>query len=257
MSKKLCGVFAVLCAIAVSAVCASAQAPEVKEKPRMYTYVAFWNLPRAQWPEEDKLVASEQKLMDKSVADGLLIGYGSDKALVHQADGATHDTWFSAMSMAGLLNTLDEVYKSGGAMSPVQVAATKHWDGIYVTRYYNWHPGSFKDVYSEASMYTFKPDAPDGALDLLSKNLFVPLMEKLLADGTIHEYEIDTEAIHAEAPGTFWIDYIGANAEAVDKVSAAVREAVKASPLSAPTFDSVVDYSKHRDYLVRTTATYK
>ena len=28
---------------------------EVKEKPRMYTYVADWVIPRAQWPDWDKV----------------------------------------------------------------------------------------------------------------------------------------------------------------------------------------------------------
>ena len=161
------------------------------------------------------------------------------------------------MSMAGLFNVLDGIYKSGVVTSPVQANATKHSDAVFVSRYYNWHSGSFKDVYTETSMYKFKADAPDNALDLLSKNLFVPLMERLLADGTIHEYEIDTEAIHTEAPGTFWIEYIAANAEGLDKVNAAVRESMKANPLGGPTFASMVDFTQHRDYLSRTNATYK
>ncbi len=257
MSKRLWSVFALACTLAGSAVCAPAQAPEVKEKPRMYTYVAFWTIPRAQWGEQEKLVASEQKLMEKATADGTLVGYGSDQNLIHQPDGATHDTWFSAMSMASLFNVLDPIYKSGIATSPVQIAATKHWDSVFVSRYYNWHSGSWKDVYSEVSMYKFKADAPDNALDILCRNLFVPLMEKMLADGTIHEYEIDTEAVHTEAPGTFWIEYVAANAEALDKVNAAVRESQKANPLGGPTFGSMVDFTPHRDYLSRTNATYK
>ena len=257
MNKSLWSVFALACTLAMSAVYAPAQMSEVKEKPRMYTYVAFWAIPRTQWSDEEKLVASQQKLMEKGTADGTLVGYGNDQNLVHQPDGATHDTWFSAMSMAGLFNVLDPIYKSGMATSPVEVAATKHWDSIFVSRYYNWHSGSWKDVYSEASMYKFKADAPDNALDVLCRNLFVPLMEKLLADGTIHEYEIDTEAIHTEAPGTFWIEYIAANAESLDKVNAAVRESQKANPLGGPTFGSMVDFAPHRDYLSRTNATYK
>jgi len=141
--------------------------------------------------------------------------------------------------------------------SPVQVSATKHSDSIFVSRFYNWHAGSWKDVYSQTSMYKLKADAPDNAVETLSKNLFVPLMEKMLADGAIHEYEVDTEAIHTEAPGTFWITYIAANAEGLDKVSEAVRDAVKANPLGGSAFGSMMDFSQHRDYLVRTNATYK
>lgn len=257
MNKKLWSVFALACIVAMSAVCASAQMPDVKEKPRMYSYVAFWTIPRTQWADEEKLVASEQKMMEKGVADGALVGYGDDRSLIHEPDGATHDTWFSAMSMAGLLNVLDQIYKSGMATAPVEVNATKHWDGIYVSRYYNYHSGSWRDVYAQAAMYKLKADAPDNAVETLSKNLFVPLMEKLLADGAIHEYEIDTEAVHTEAPGTFWISYIAANAEGLDKVGAAVREAMKASPMGGAAFGSMIDYTQHRDYLMRTNATYK
>jgi hypothetical protein len=126
-----------------------------------------------------------------------------------------------------------------------------------VSHYYNWHAGSWKDVYTHGSSYKLKADAPDDAVATLSKNLFVPLLEKLLADGTIHEYEVDTEAIHTEAPGTFWIFYMAANAEALDKVNAALREALKANPLGGPAFASMVDSTPHRDDLLRTAATYK
>jgi hypothetical protein len=112
-------------------------------------------------------------------------------------------------------------------------------------------------VYTHGSNYKLKADAPDDAVDRLSKNLFVPLMEKLLADGTIHEYEIDTEVIHTETPGTFWIFYIAGNAEGLDKVNAAVREAMKTNPLGGPAFGSMVDFAAHRDLLVRSNATYK
>jgi hypothetical protein len=159
--------------------------------------------------------------------------------------------------MAGLLNVLDQAYKSGSATVPVLSSATKHWDNIYVSRNYNWHSGSWKDVYTHASSYKLKADAPDDAVEMLSKNLFVPFFEKLLADGTIHEYEIDTEAIHTESPGTFWVFYIAANAEALDKVNAALQETLKTHPLGGPAFGAMVDFTPHRDNLLRSNATYK
>jgi hypothetical protein len=85
----------------------------------------------------------------------------------------------------------------------------------------------------------------------------VPLLEKLLADGALHEYEIDTEAIHTQSPGTFLIVVIAANGEGLDKYNAAVRDMTKANPLVSPALNSVVDFNPHRDDLVRTTATYK
>jgi hypothetical protein len=235
------------------------QTPEVKEKPPMYTYVSDFNLPRAKWGEMDKLTADDAKVLDRAVADGTIIAYGDDRNLVHQADGYTHDTWWSAMSMAGVLNVLDQMVKSNAntsSSSPL-LSATKHEDAIYVSRFYNWKPGARKDLYTYGGTYKLKAEAPDDALEMLSKTTIVPLLEKLLADGTLVEYEIDTEAVHSEAPGKFFIFLIAANAEAIDKFRAAQQEAIKSSPLFGPAFDSMTDYTGHRDMLARTNATYK
>jgi hypothetical protein len=260
MNRKLWKVFAGLCAVAMSAVWAlpaCAQMSEAKEKPPMYSYVAYWNIPRAQWADMTKAGAANQKILDKAIANGTVVGYGNDENLIHQADGPTHDSWWSSMSMAGALNVLEQFYSSGNATSPVLATATKHWDGLFVSRNYNWHSGSWKDLYTHGSSYKLKADAPDNAVETLSKNMIVPLMKKMLADGTIHEYEVDVEAIHAAAPGTFWVFYLAANAEGLDKVNSALRDTLKANPLNGPAFGSMVDFTEHRDYLARTSATYK
>jgi hypothetical protein len=252
--------FAGLCTLAMAAVWAvpaGAQMAEVKEKPPMYSYVSFWNIPRAQWGEMEKADAADKPLLDKAVASGAIIGYGNDVNMVHQPDGPTHDEWWSSMSMAGLMSVLDQFYKNGSATSSVLESATKHWDGIYVSRYYNWHSGSWQGLYTHGGSYKLKADAPDDAVDMISKGLLVPLLEKQLANGTIQEYEIDTEAIHTDAPGTIWVFYIATNADSLDKVGAAVRDSRKTNPLGGAAFDSMIDFSAHRDYLARTNATYK
>ena len=236
---------------------ATAQTSEVKEKPPMYSYVANWVVPRAQWAEFQKNSANTEQLLQKALASGTLVGYGSDETLIHTADGSTQDNWWSAMSMAGLLNTLDQIYKAGGAVNPALESATKHWDNVWVSRYYNWHPGTHNGVYTMFSEYKLKKDAPEDALDSLSKNLVAPLLEKMLADGTIAEYEIDTQAIHTDAPGMFAIVYLANSAEGLDKVNAAIRSTLKADPLAGPAFGSMTDSSAHRDELARTNAVYK
>jgi len=250
-------VLALAAAAAVSSRPAGAQTMEVKEKPPMYSYLANWNIPRAQWAEMAKSDAADEKLMEKAFASGTIVAYGNDMSLIHQPDQSTHDGWWSAMSMAGVLNVLDQAYTSGSATAPVLSTATKHWDNLFVSRYYNWHSGSWKGVYTHAASYTLKPDAPGDSVEKLTKNLIAPLMEKLLADGTIHEWEVDTEAIHTTNPNTFWLFYITANAEGLDKVNAALTDMLKANPLDGPAFGSMVDFSTHRDELARTNATYK
>jgi hypothetical protein len=260
MNRKWWRVLTGLCGLALAAVWAAparAQMSEVKEKPPMYSYVAFWDIPRAQWGAMEKGIAADQPILDKDVANGTIVGYGDDTNLVHQPDAGTHDDWWSAMSMAGVINVLEQMYSTGNATTPVLGTATKHWDSIFVSRFYNWHSGSWKNLYTHGSSYKLRADAPDDAIETLSKNMIVPLLEKLLADGTIHEYEVDTLAIHTEAPGTFYIFYIAANAEALDKAQAALRETLKANPLNGPAFDSMTDYTGHRDFLARTNATYK
>lgn len=260
MNRKLGSVFAGLCALAmvvVGAAPARAQMSAAKEKPPMYSYVGNWTIPRAQWAEMEKSIAGNQPTLNKALADGTIVGYGDDRALVHQPDGETHDDWWSAMSMVGLLNVLEQFYKSSSTNPPVLASATKHWDAIYVSRYYNWRSGSWKDAYTRGSYYRLKADAPADAVGALSKNLLVPLMEKLLADGTIVEYEIDTEVVHTEAPSGFWLFYIAPNAAGLDKASAARQEAVQANPLGFAAFGSMTDSTVHRDILSRTNVTYK
>ncbi len=259
MNRKLCGIFAAVCVFSMMVV---SSAPvfaqdEVKEKPPMYSYVAFWSIPRTQWPNVDKDDVPNQKILEKLVADGSIVGYGNDVNEVHEADGMTHDNWWSGMSMASVLNVLDKFATSGAPTSPVLASATKHADAIFVSRYYNWRPGSYKGAYTRVSYYKLKKDAPAEAVESLSKHLIAPVLEKLVADGSLIEYEIDTEAIHTEAPGAFWIDVIATNAQGLDKLNMALRDAAKANPLGGSALDSMVDESAHRDQLATSTVTYK
>ena len=249
-----------LCVLGMAAVIAApagAQTSDVKEKPPLYSYIGNWDIPRAQWADMAKADEADRAVLEKALAGGTIVGFGSDVNLIHRPDGETHDQWWSATSMAGVMSVLDQFYSSGSTNSPVLASATKHWDELLVSRFYNWHSGSVKNGYTHVSLYKLKPDAPDDAVETVSSNLVVPLLEKQLAAGTIAEYEIDTQAIHTEAPGIFLIVYLTTNAEGLDKVQAAVQEAIKSNPLGGSAFSSMTDLSGHRDELIRTNATYK
>ena len=52
MNRKLGNIFAGMCGFAVvilAAIPAAAQMQEIKPKPPMYSYVANWQVPRANW----------------------------------------------------------------------------------------------------------------------------------------------------------------------------------------------------------------
>jgi hypothetical protein len=260
MKKKVWSIFPGLCLLAVSTLCvlpSGAQTSAVKAKPPMYSYISNWQIPRAHWADMAKEAGSERAILEKALADGTIVGYGDDLNLVHQADGETHDSWFSAMSMAGLMKVLTQFYASPDSTSSARASATKHWDEVFISRYYNWKPGSWKDGYVSVSSYKLKADAPGNAVDTLSKEVVAPVLEKLLTDGAILEYEIDTQAVHTSAPGTFSIVFVAAQADGLDKVDAAILDSMKTSPLSGKAFDSMVDTSAHRDELLQGNGTYK
>jgi len=260
MSKRSLCVLAGSCGVMMFALCAvpsCAQSAEGKEKPPLYTYVADWQIPRAHWTEMTKANAADNSILEKALADGTIVGFGNDESLVHQPDSPTHDDWWSAMSLAGIVKVLDQFYASGNTTSDVYASATRHEDAVLVSRYYNWHSGSYKNGYTHVGAYKLKDDAPDDAIDSLSKNMVVPLLEKMLSDGTIVEYEVDTMAIHTEAPGAFWISYIAPKPEGLDKVQEAIRDAAKTQPLFGPAFGSMTDSKGHRDELIRGDGKYK
>ncbi len=68
--------------------------------------------------------------------------------------------------------------------------------------------------------------------------------------------------------GAFWTGFTGtafvlaglgiaAQAEGLDKVNAALEEAIKSNALGGVAFESLVDLSAHHDELDRTSATYR
>jgi hypothetical protein len=260
MSKRLWCVFTGLCSLVVLTVCAvpaGAQMPEVKPKPAMYSYIANWQFPRTSFADVDKMLGGGNPALGKAYADGTIIGYGHDKNLVHTPDSDTHDTWWSATSIAGLMKALSAVSATDMPSSPTMTGATKHWDEILESRYYNWKPGSFTDAYVEVLAYKLKADAPDDAVAMLSEHLIVPSMEKLLADGSIQEYEIDEPAIHTSAPGMFFVVYVAPKPEGIDAVQAAIMAAAKAHVLGFQAFGSMVDMNGHRDELMIGSGTFK
>lgn len=259
MNRRFWTIFTGLCVLTtlmLFPVPSSAQMQEVKPKPPMYSYVADWQVPRANWADMENAVAPLNAVMDKAMADGTIIGHGNDTNLVHQADAETHDNWWSSMSMAGLIKVLDQIHASGIGNSPALNAA-KHWDEVCVSHYYNWKSGPYKNAYTQVATYKFKDNAPEDALDNLAQRLVVPVMEKLLADGTILEYEIDTMAIHTEAPGMFAIVTITPTPEGIDTIDAAIRQAIKEHPLGIQAFESDTDYTAHRDELMKSEGQYK
>jgi len=249
-----------LAVLGMTATLASAQTVEVKEKPPLYRYVSYWMVPLAHWAELDKdNAADNQKLLARALADGTLVGYGDDENQVHAAEAFTHDNWWQANSIMGLMKVLEASHTGGGSSSPLLFSSTRHWDQIYISRFYNWKAGSWKGAYGYSGSYKLKPDAPDAddAIRMLS-SFYVPVFEKMLADGIVVEYEIDREMIHTtDSRAQLHFSFVMPSAEGLDKFRASLGAALDENSLIGPAFGSMmVNFTPQADF-VKVNATYK
>jgi hypothetical protein len=222
----------------------------LKEKPGLYRYESYWAFPPAHWGDVDKDNATgNQKVLAPVLADGTLLGYGDGENLVNPGEGFTHDNWWHANSWAGMTKVLEAFHKGGGSSSPLLVSSTKHWSQVYVSRFYNWKARSWKGAYEYRRAYKLKPDAnPDDGISALS-SFYMPVLEKLLADGTIVEYEIDRELVNStESAGRLVFVFVTPNAEGLDKFNATYNAALSKNSLLAPAKDSILfDETPHID----------
>lgn len=226
------------------------------EKPRLYTYVAEWGVPRGMWADYQKQEAANVEAMKKAVADGTLVAFGSYAVVSHQEGEPTHGTWFSANSLANLMKVLEGLRSAPASTSPV-LAASKHRDYILRSETYNGHSGTFTNAYLRVGIWPAREGGsdPEGKI---AKATMGALLEKLLAEGALHAYQLDEEAVHSGDPGILYVGVVTNGAEGLDKFEAAVSELGKSNPAGLAGFGSLIDRHGHRDILARVdTMTHK
>jgi hypothetical protein len=219
------------------------------EKPRMYTYVSEWSVPRGMWDDYLKNEAADNDMLKKAVGDGTLTAYGTFTVLNHTEGAPTHGTWFSAGSMANILKFL-EVLRTAPAATAAPFAAAKHWDYILESRDYNYHSGTFTNGYLRVGNWRAKAGSSDPDNKIL-RSTMVALLEKLLADGALHGYQIDEETVHSSDPGGLNIAIIANGGEGIDKFNMALDESQKSNPAAWAGFGSTIDPTGHRDTLAK------
>lgn len=240
--------FLILCLILATAGPLQAQATQAKAP--IYTYVAQWDVPRAQWADMAKLDEQDRPVLDKLVADGTLIGYGAYTNLIHQEGEPTHGTWFSATTEGNLLKALEAIYAQPGLVtSPVQ-GASKHWDLILTGDVYNSKPGTSTGGYLTWSRWELKPGAMRSYSDL-NKKVMVPVLEKLLAEGTIKSYGLLTEDYHQQRIGTIFEYFTVPDAASLDKANKALEDAFDSNPALGDAMRASTEPEGHRDFLTR------
>jgi hypothetical protein len=101
------------------------------------------------------------------------------------------------------------------------------------------------------SSWKLKTGSPDDAVERIGKNFLDPIFAKLMASGAIHGYGVYTQAIHSMDPDVFWSVFVAAGADGLNAYDKAVGEALKQNPMAGTAFDSMIDFSMHRDDLTR------
>ncbi len=218
----------------------------------IFTYVSEWGVPRAQWGDMAKNNAESKAILDPLVANGTLLGYGFFENLVHSEGGYTHGSWFQATSIANILKTTEVTLSKPLVTAPVR-GASKHQDYLMISTIHGAHAVTNSTGYARVISSEIKPGRMDDFLDTYRRYI-VPVYEKLLADGTIVAYLLESEYIIENAPGRTFSVAITRDAEGMDKVRAAFTEVFEKNPAVGAAVISATVPNTRNDLLARITA---
>jgi hypothetical protein len=248
MSKKRLMILGVVCALALSWL--GAPSPARAQEATHYTFVSFWAVPRAQWGDFEKSEADTTAILEKMVADGTLVDWGAASSVVHTEDGYTHSIWFTSASQAGIMKTLDALQSP--SRSAQLSAATKHRDYFQHTIAHGGKTARTNSGYVRVAAWQAKPGRGDDVEEFFKKYI-QPDLDAGVADGSVLMYNFDTETIHTDAPGGYFLAVAYANGDGLDKAAAALAKHAKEDPAAGEGFGSMLETKEHRDELMRIT----
>jgi len=164
--------------------------------------------------------------LDKLLAAGTITGYGVESDILHTGEPNVA-FWISSSNFTNLAEgekAIQSVIKS----NPDKMAAAwgltdfaAHRDLIVrsIESNYGKVPAGALPV-SDFDARKIKP-GKGSAVTMMFRHFDKPILDKLVADGTIYGYSLDVEAVHTMEPGMAWFIVIMPNLGAKDKVRAA------------------------------------
>ena len=242
--------------LALLLVCAPAW-PQGNPNPHpIFTSVDLWGVPRAQWGDMAKVNADNRAILDPLVADGTLLGYGTFENRVHSDGGYTHGGWFQATSLANLFKALELFYAQPEVTAPV-LAASKHQDHLMISTIYGARAVTNSTGYLRVVSAAIQPGKMDDFLEAYRRYI-APVFDKLLADGSIVAYQLDSEFNIQNAPGRIFSVVMTRDADGLDKVRIAIGELFDKNPAALGALVSATVPNSRDDLLGRiTTMTHK
>ena len=161
-----------------------------QDQPVVYTRVAQWQIARTSWGAYEKdLKKTTVPVMEKLLADGVIVEFGADRNTVHSPDGYTHSTWFSARSLASLEKALDTLVASASKLTPeerrkqdTEFVGTKHADLVLRSVQFKNRTVKTEKGYGTVASQKILPGKVQDYLALYDKYT-KPVLEQLYADG--------------------------------------------------------------------------
>lgn len=231
---------------------ATAQQPA---SPATYTFVAEWDIPRAQWGTYvTDFETHARPVLEKLAADGTLVGWGGYEAIVHSENAPSHGTWWSSTTIAGIERARAELVRMSVSMKSL-ASAEGHRDYLLRGLIGNGKSGSGTNGYLSVSTYVVKP-MQGQEWRRLWEQYTKPVMDELVSSGTLIGYTVDTEYVHTTNPGLRMIATLSPSAEAEDKIDAAMDAAFSKRPEEerrkvGEAFSATLEPGAHRDSYMR------
>ena len=244
MSKRIYLVLAVLSVALLVPIVATAQQPE----PPIYTSVALWNVPRAQWADFTAFLDKNGRpVLERMFANGTIVSWGTFATVFHQENGFTHGTWYATTSIAAGQRVLDELLKL--PPNPATLGA-RHRDHLFRSLIHRGRATGPRSGYLSVAAFEAQPGRGGEWLELW-KRYFQPMYDDWLANGTISLYEVEVEQVHTENPNWRFIVTVAPDAEALDKMTAGISALFEKNPTLGAAFAPLSVPGAHWDYLAR------
>ncbi len=220
-----------------------------QQEQTIYTYMAHWNVPRAQHAEATANVEQNVRpVMERMLADGTIESWGNEVRIIHNENGTTHGTWWAATSIAGLERVLEELAK----LPPNSALDNAgHHDHLMQSIIHRGKTTALTSGYLYVAIDKVRPGRGQTWRQLWEK-YFKPTYDELLDNGTILSYEVSSQYVHTEDPRWRYVWTVTPSAEAEGEVKAAldaVLEKDRTAILAA--LNSVSIRSEHRDVFGR------
>jgi hypothetical protein len=201
-------------------------------------------------------------VLDQLMASGTVLGYGMDVDVLHVPGETNVAFWVTVPNYDALDKeeaAIQEFIKSNPGVMQELVAMTDpaaHHDLVIRTREeaHKSAPAGARPM-EDFDIVRVKEGRIQDFMGLFHK-YDKPVLDKLVADGVIYAYELDSEAVHTMEPGLLWTILTMPDLGAKDKVAAAFEEAEKNLPeaernmIEKLYYDMIVPGS-HRDSLSR------